>query len=221
MYLPLRTEDIKQYLSDNNDDIDCIYLTSPNYEGMAANIHEIREAYPEKIIAVDEAHGGHHYFNTNMPLTSMEQGADLCTVSIHKTLGGICGTAMVLVSPQSKVSQKDVLDAKNLLHTSSPSFFLLADVESRVAQMVNEGENLVNGAIELNNYMREELQKIEHVEVQALPNQDKTKTVIKVKGLSGKKLNQLLSEEFNVWAEKYTQKAVLITVHTHITKKDV
>lgn len=107
-------------------------------------------SYPEKILVVDEAHGGLLYFSKDMPNSSLQSGADIATVSIHKSLGGFCGTALVVVNENGKIPMSDVLNAKNALHTSSPSFFLLADVESRVAQMVNVGAYMIDRAYNSN-----------------------------------------------------------------------
>ena len=151
IYLPVQADQVEDYITKNGD-IDCIYLTSPNYEGVSANIGLIRERFPEKIIAVDEAHGGHFYFSSELPSTAIEEGADLSTVSVHKTLGSYSGTALVLVSKSSRVAPQTVRNVKDLFHTSSPSFFLVADVESRVNQMTREGQVILKNNIEINTY---------------------------------------------------------------------
>lgn len=37
------------------------------------------------LVLVDEAHGTHFYFGDDMPVSAMEAGADMASVSMHKT----------------------------------------------------------------------------------------------------------------------------------------
>jgi arginine/lysine/ornithine decarboxylase len=63
LFLPVTPEKVREAL-EKEPDIDAVYLTSPNYEGLSANYEQIKEICHDKIVIVDEAHGAHFYFNS-------------------------------------------------------------------------------------------------------------------------------------------------------------
>jgi len=75
-------------------------ITSPNYYGVCSDIRAIADILhsKDKFLLVDEAHGAHFYFSENLPQTAMEQGADMCVVSAHKTLPAPGQTAILNIS---------------------------------------------------------------------------------------------------------------------------
>jgi len=81
---------------------------------------------------VDEAHGAHCYFSKLMPQGALFQGADVTINSLHKNIGALSSTALINVSKTSRLPALKVKNTYNLLNTTTPSPFLLADVESCV-----------------------------------------------------------------------------------------
>jgi arginine/lysine/ornithine decarboxylase len=61
------------------------------------------------------------------------------------------------VGKNSRIAPEIVKDAYHLLNTTSPSPMILADVEGCVAAFVNEGEEKLSKAIEMNKYFRERI----------------------------------------------------------------
>lgn len=49
------------------------------------------------MLIVDEAHGAHFYFSNELPEGALQGGADAAVTSVHKTLGGMSGTALLNV----------------------------------------------------------------------------------------------------------------------------
>ncbi len=92
-----------------------------------------------------------------MPKGAIPSGVDVVTNSVHKSLGGLNATALIHVGINSLISAQVVKDSYHLLNTTSPSPLILADTESCVAAMVNEGEEKISAAIEMNNYFRERI----------------------------------------------------------------
>jgi arginine decarboxylase len=80
-----------------------VYLTSPNMEGLIANYQEIRKVLKDTLLIVDEAHGAHSYFSTQMPESALKGGADVMISSVHKTLGAMTATALINVSKTSRI----------------------------------------------------------------------------------------------------------------------
>ncbi len=84
-----------------------------------------------------------------MPVGALKGGADVTVSSVHKTLGALVGSALINVSKNSRLSTSKVKDAYHLLNTTSPSFLLLADVESCVRTLDKDG-GIIDRAINLN-----------------------------------------------------------------------
>jgi len=74
-----------------NPDAKAILLLNPTYYGFANDLKQIID-YAHKmglIVLVDESHGTHFYLHSEFPTPSMSIGADLATISVHKTGGSL------------------------------------------------------------------------------------------------------------------------------------
>lgn len=89
-------------------DIYAFYITSPSYEGFVVDYQKIKETAGEALIIVDEAHGAYCYISNQMKYGALLDGADASVMSIHKTLGGISGTAFINVSKSSRLAAAKV-----------------------------------------------------------------------------------------------------------------
>ena len=47
-------------------------------------------------VLVDEAHGTHLYFGENLPVCAMDAGADMASVSMHKSGGSLTQSSILL-----------------------------------------------------------------------------------------------------------------------------
>lgn len=75
-----------------------VLVNNPTYYGICSNIREIvrlAHAAGMKVLA-DEAHGTHFYFGENMPVSAMAAGADLASVSMHKSGGSLTQSSFLL-----------------------------------------------------------------------------------------------------------------------------
>lgn len=74
---------------EDNPDAVAILVNNPTYYGICSNLKKIVEiAHAHNmLVLVDEAHGTHFYFGENMPITAMAAGADMASVSMHKSGG--------------------------------------------------------------------------------------------------------------------------------------
>jgi arginine/lysine/ornithine decarboxylase len=222
MYLPVSPQQVQEAL-DKDPEIGVVYLTSPNMEGLVADYHGIRQVCTPRdvLLIVDEAHGAHFYFNKNMPLGALKSGADAAVCSVHKTLGALSASALINVAVDSRLPASKVKDSYHLLNTTSPSPLLLADVESCV-RTLKDDEGIIDRAIRLNNKLRESVSKFPAVTVGKFENfkADPCKTIIKIRGLSGHELSDIL-DVMRINVEKSTQKCIVITTHINILEDDV
>ena len=125
--LPITAEEISESLQ-KNPDIKAVYLTSPDYYGVTANIKEIADTVHKHgaILMVDNAHGAHLKFCKN-DIHPMTLGADICADSPHKTLPVLTGGSYL----HSNLDvTKDELKAKmSLFGSTSPSYLIMASLD--------------------------------------------------------------------------------------------
>jgi arginine decarboxylase len=157
-----------------------------------------------------------------MPTSAIKGGADATVSSVHKTLGALSASALINVSKTSRLPASKVLDSYHLLNTTSPSPLLLADVESCVRVMNQDGPMILDRAITMNKRLQAAVSQLPSVTVGTFEGYraDPTKTVLKVRGLSGHELSDLL-DTMRINVEKSTEKCIVITTHINILDEDV
>lgn len=110
----------------------------------------MKAACGDRPLLIDEAHGAYCYYSDRMRVGALLNGADASSMSVHKTMGGLSGTAMVNVSQTSSFPVSKVKTAYYLLNTTTSSPFLFSHSESCL--IPNENNDLVakvDGAIDL------------------------------------------------------------------------
>lgn len=127
----------------NNDNVQGVLLTRPNYYGIAPALKPIVEVTRRHGIPllVDEAHGAHFVFHPRLPDTALAQGADICVQSLHKTLPALTQTAL-LHCREGYGKWPEVVSAASMLQTTSPSYILMASIDRARDLLENEGEAL-------------------------------------------------------------------------------
>ena len=89
LYLAINTQITPQAVQDafaRHADIKAVLVTSPNYYGQAADLKAIAgiaHAHNAALL-VDEAHGPHLGFSSELPPSALQCGADACAQSTHK-----------------------------------------------------------------------------------------------------------------------------------------
>jgi len=127
---PLTPADIVQYLQKTSEKPAAIYLTSPDYLGNLADIAGISAVCRAEniLLLVDNAHGAYLKFlpGSRHP---MEQGADLCCDSAHKTLPVLTGGAYLHIAPGRPDLCARAKDAMALFGSTSPSYLILRSLD--------------------------------------------------------------------------------------------
>ena len=169
------TELLKKY-----DKETAIIITSPTYEGFAADVKTISEICKKanvKLI-VDEAHGALYPFSEELPESAIKY-ADYTVQSLHKTAGGINPTALL------HSNDNDPTEALSKINTTSPSYPMLATIEANINFL-----NSTRGKKHIK-------QLIENIKILNLPqfNDDITKILLKHPKMSGFELSEKLFEK--------------------------
>jgi arginine decarboxylase len=157
-----------------------------------------------------------------MPVGALKSGADATVCSVHKTLGALSASALINVSKHSRLPASKVKDAYHLLNTTSPSPLLLADVESCVRTLKEDDGIIIDRAMNLSQKLKDSLRGLPAVTIGEFEGfkADPLKTVLKIKGLSGHEVADIL-DIMRINVEKSTQKCIVITTHINITEEDV
>ncbi|MCL2575194.1 MAG: aminotransferase class I/II-fold pyridoxal phosphate-dependent enzyme [Defluviitaleaceae bacterium] len=196
--LGLKAADVQKAL-DSDPEIVTVFLVHPTYFGVVSELQEIVEICKQRdvLVLVDEAHGSHIYFHEDLPISAMSAGADISASSTHKMAGSMTQSSMLFVrNPERVMRGKKPLQRHKIrtilayLQTTSPSYILLASLDTSRREMALNGRKHVQNAIDLANYARHELNKIEGCKVMTIDGYDPTKLVISSKemGITGKQL---------------------------------
>ncbi len=203
-----------------------VWVVNPTYEGMISDIKKMSEICKKHNVPliVDEAHGSLWNFSDELPKSALELGADAVVHSLHKTGGSMTQSSLLHISKNSKLDIHKIEHALKLLHTTSPSVLLLASLDAARAHLSSEnGQKLIKRAIENAKYFRHEAKNIKNLSVLGEDDGvkfDVTKIFIKMKGLSGKRLETILELDFNIEIESATDEGVLILSNIGNTREE-
>jgi arginine decarboxylase len=193
-------------------DIKAVYILSPTYYGVAADIEAIAVLAHEHGVPllVDEAWGPHFRFHPALPLSAINAGADLCINSTHKMLSSLSQTAM-LHHQGERVSLDRLKAVLKLFLSTSPNLVLLASLDVARRQMATQGPALLSATIEIAEETRRRLNAIEGIrcfgeELVGTPGFaefDPTRITITVKdiGYTGYEAEEILRRRYNVQVE--------------------
>lgn len=215
----LSPENVKQLLI-NNKNIQAVVITSPTYDGIVSNIKEIvRIVHEFKIpLIVDEAHGAHFGFHSYFPSSAISSGADIVIHSLHKTLPSFTQTAIIHVNG-SLVNRDRLKRYLSIYQTSSPSYLLMASMDSCINLLQNNGKTLFHNYVQNLSKFRESLSNLKKLEVidesiignNDIYDLDCSKIIISVKNtdITGKELYHLLLKKYHLQMEMATSDYVL------------
>lgn len=224
-------EDVKDII-DENPDAKAIFLTSPNYYGITADLERIIPyAHKRGIVTlIDEAHGPHLKFHPELPTSAMEAGADMCVQSTHKIIGGMTQASM-LHALRERININSLRNVLKMAQSTSPSYILMASLDLARMQMATEGSKLLGRALELARKARKRINRIkglycfgrEILEESGMGGLDETKLTITVKGigLSGYEVSKILNHRFGIQVEMADPFHILVIVSIGDRQEDL
>ena len=189
-----------------------VFVINPTYYGVASDLKkivEIAHSYGKPVI-VDEAHGAHLGFHPDLPVSAMEAGADMSAASIHKLVGSMTQSSILLVK-SDLIDDRKVKAAMNLTQTTSPSYPLMASLDVARKQIALNGRQMLTNTIKLCERARKQLNDIKGIYVMGHDVEgtdgcfayDSTKIAINVReiGLSGFETEKLLKYKYHIQME--------------------
>ena len=222
----IKPEEIERLL-DENPDTTTVWITNPTYEGIVSDVAAIAAICKKKnvIFIVDEAHGCVWKFNKQLPPSALDLGADAVLHSMHKTGGSFSQSSVLHIGKNSKINTQELEANLRMLHTTSPSYLLLASLDAARAYLstkygIERLENAVNNA----NMARELLQnmpKVKCLHSHDGVNLDPTKIYVMIEGLSGKRLESILEIEYQIEVESAADAGILALSNIGNTKEEL
>lgn len=143
-----------------NPDAKAVMVNNPTYYGICSDLKKITELAHAHgmLVLVDEAHGTHFYFGDNFPLTAMTAGADMASVSMHKSGGSLTQSSFLLMG--RNVNSDYMRQIVNLTQTTSASYLLLSSLDISRKRLALHGRDIFSKTVEMAEYAREEINAI-------------------------------------------------------------
>lgn len=208
--LGMKISQVEKAIEENPDAV-AILVNNPTYYGICSNLRKIVEiAHAHNmLVLVDEAHGTHFYFGENMPVSAMAAGADMASVSMHKSGGSLTQSSFLLAGPN--VSHGYIRQVINLTQTTSASYLLMASLDISRRNLALRGRDLFKSVVDIAEYARKEINKIggyyaygnELINGDSVFDFDTTKLTVYTLdiGLAGIEVYDLLRDEYDIQLE--------------------
>ena len=208
--LGMKVSQVEKTIRENPDAV-AVLVNNPTYYGICSDLKRIvrlAHANGMKVLA-DEAHGTHFYFGENMPLSAMAAGADMASVSMHKSGGSLTQSSFLLVGPS--VNPGYVRQIINLTQTTSASYLLLASLDISRRNLALRGREEFRKVTDLAEYARREINRIggyyaytaELINGDSIYDFDRTKLTVNTLGigLAGIEVYDILRDEYDIQME--------------------
>jgi arginine/lysine/ornithine decarboxylase len=160
-------------------------------------------------VLVDEAHGTHLYFGDNLPVCAMDAGADMASVSMHKSGGSLTQSSLLLTGPN--VNWEYVSQIINLTQTTSASYLLISSLDISRRNLALRGRESFGKVMQMAEYARSEINAIggydaygkEMINGSSIFDFDVTKLSVYTRGigLAGIEVYDLLRDEYDIQIE--------------------
>lgn len=208
--LGMSVEQVKKAIEENPD-AKAVLVNNPTYYGICSDLKKITEiAHAHNmLVLVDEAHGTHFYFGDNFPITAMKAGADIASVSMHKSGGSLTQSSFLLMG--EKINSDYMRQIINLTQTTSASYLLLSSLDISRKRLALHGKEIFAKTVEMAEYARSEINSIggyyayskELINGDSIYDFDISKLSIHTLpvGLAGIEVYDLLRDEYDIQIE--------------------
>ena len=188
-----------------------VLVNNPTYYGICSDLRSIvkvAHAHGMKVL-VDEAHGTHLYFGENLPVCAMDAGADMASVSMHKSGGSLTQSSILLTG--KNVNWEYVSQIINLTQTTSASYLLMSSLDISRRNLALRGKESFAKVAKMAEYARDEINAIggyyaygkDLINGGSVYDFDVTKLSVYTRdiGLAGIEVYDLLRDEYDIQIE--------------------
>ncbi|ARD47740.1 arginine decarboxylase [Sporosarcina sp. P37] len=208
--LGMSVDEVKKTIMDHPD-AKAILINNPTYYGICSNLQAITDLAHEHdmLVLVDEAHGTHFYFNDKLPASAMSVGADMASISMHKSGGSLTQSSFLLIN--NGVSEGYTRQIINLTQTTSGSYLLMSSLDISRKNLALHGQEIFDKVIRMAQYTRDEINQIggyyayskELINGDTVYDFDESKLSIHTRqiGLAGIEVYDILRDEYDIQIE--------------------
>lgn len=208
--LGMKREQVAKAIQENPDAV-AVLVNNPTYYGICSDLRAIvKMAHDAGMYCLaDEAHGTHFYFGEGMPVSAMEAGADMASVSMHKSGGSLTQSSLLLIGPNMNPGY--VRQIINLTQTTSASYLLMSSLDISRRNLALRGKEVFRKVVDMADYAREEINAIggynafgkELINGDSIYDFDPTKLSIHTRdiGLAGIEVYDILRDEYDIQIE--------------------
>ena len=157
--LGMQREKVRKAIEEHPNAV-AVFVNNPTYYGVCSDLRAIVDMAHEAgmLCLADEAHGTHFYFGENLPVSAMAAGADMSSVSMHKSGGSLTQSSFLLAGPN--VNEGYIRQIINLTQTTSASYLLMSSLDISRRNLALRGNRIFEQVCEMANYAREEINQI-------------------------------------------------------------
>ncbi len=208
--LGMSVEQVEKAIRENPQ-AKAIMVNNPTYYGICSDMKRIVELAHKHnmLVLADEAHGTHFYFGENFPITAMAAGADISSVSMHKSGGSLTQSSFLLMG--KNINSDYMRQVVNLTQTTSASYLLLSSLDVSRKRLALGGREIFAKTVEMAEYARSEINSIggyyayskELINGDSIYDFDISKLSIYTLpiGLAGIEVYDLLRDEYDIQIE--------------------
>lgn len=214
-----------------NPDAKAVLVNNPTYYGICSDLRRITEIAHAHgmLVLVDEAHGTHFYFGDDFPPTAMECGADLASVSMHKSGGSLTQSSFLLMG--SRINPDYMRQVINLTQTTSASYLLLSSLDLSRKRLALHGKEIFHETVKMAEYARYEINEIggyyafskELINKDSVFDFDRSKLSVHTLsiGLAGIEVYDILRDEYDIQIEFGDIGNILAYISVGDRKRDI
>ncbi|MGE5604665.1 MAG: aminotransferase class I/II-fold pyridoxal phosphate-dependent enzyme [Bacteroidota bacterium] len=191
---------------ETNPDFKGLIITNPTYQGLAERVQKYRNLIGEKLLIVDEAHGGHLEWS-GIAGYNAYQAADLWVHGTHKIMGSLTQTGMLHLR-STRIKPGWIQQGIGLITTTSPSYILLASLDSNRRFLAKTGANLFQRRLPELYKIRSQIAAYNGVQILEQPPEDdavidpwKITLSFRLLGLTGFQAAAILVNDFRIQPE--------------------
>ncbi len=157
--LGMKREQVELAIREHPDAV-AVLVNNPTYYGICSDLREIvKLAHANNMLCLaDEAHGTHFYFGKDLPVSAMAAGADMASVSMHKSGGSLTQSSFLLAGPN--INAGYVRQIINLTQTTSGSYLLMSSLDISRRNLALRGEKIFDQVRKMAEYARAEINSI-------------------------------------------------------------
>ncbi|WP_075579116.1 aminotransferase class I/II-fold pyridoxal phosphate-dependent enzyme [Acidaminococcus massiliensis] len=157
--LGMKRDQVARAIRENPDAV-AVMVNNPTYYGVCSDLRAIvKMAHDTGMLCLaDEAHGTHFYFGSGLPVSAMTAGADMASISMHKSGGSLTQSSFLLTGP--KVHAGYVRQIINLTQTTSGSYLLMSSLDISRRRLALHGREIFHKVVDMAEYARQEINNI-------------------------------------------------------------